>query len=121
VFGVSALTETVGALGRRDLEPCRRSRGRGRVGYGGGGGEGWGTGEAAGSGGLSPQETQDQERGYERRSVTRYLEASTHKRTREHFEPTINDRTVKKIRPTWIGSLAAFRCCFNNKETHNQL
>jgi hypothetical protein len=31
----------------------------------------------------------------DRRSVT-HLEASTHKRTREHFEPTINDRTVKK-------------------------
>jgi hypothetical protein len=46
VFGGSALTEIVGALGRRDLEPCCRSRGR--VGYGGGG-------AAARSEGLSPQ------------------------------------------------------------------
>jgi hypothetical protein len=52
---------------RRDLEACRRSRER------------------------ASNETHDQERGYERRSVMRHLEASTHKRTREHFEPTIND------------------------------
>jgi hypothetical protein len=106
---------STGAAGSGALSPESRA-----------GGEGWGTGEAAGSRCLSPQlrasgegnagRRQDQERGYERRSVTRYLEASTHKHTREHFEPTINDRTVKKIRPTWIGSLAAFPCCFNNKE-----